>query len=84
MNTETFLMATIPQLSSLTNISEETWRQYLYKEPTPGMQFMRKASQKLGMSLDELDRAIFKRREMIQKQREAREQINQAIAATKS
>lgn len=81
MNTEEFLLASIPQLTALTNIPEDTWRQYLYKEATPGMNFMRKATAKLDMSLDELDQAIQRRRNLIQKQRLVRSGIDQLIAA---
>jgi hypothetical protein len=79
MDTEAFLMATVPQLSTLTCIPDDTWRQYLYKEATPGINFLRKAATKLGMSLDQLDSAIYQRRELIQKQRQIRNEINQLI-----
>lgn len=81
MNTEEFLLVSVPQLTALTNIPEDTWRQYLYKEATPGMNFMRKATAKLGMNLDELDRAIQTRRNLIRKQRQIREEVDQLIAA---
>lgn len=79
MDTEAFLVATVPQLSTLTGLPDDTWRQYLYKESTPGINFLRKAANKLGMSLDQLDSAIHQRRELIQKQRQIRNEIDQLI-----
>lgn len=79
MDTEAFLLATVPQLSTLTAIPQDTWRQYLYKNQTPGINFLRKAATRLQMSLDELDKAIFQRRDLIQKQRQIRNEIDQLI-----
>lgn len=81
MDREAFAAATIPQLAAITQISEDTWRQYLYKDQTPGINFLRKAATKLNMTLDELDKAISNRRQMIQKQRQIRNEIDQLIAA---
>lgn len=79
MDTDAFLIATVPQLSILTGIPEDTWRQYLYKDQTPGINFLRKAANKLKMNLDQIDNAISQRRDLIQKQRQIRDEIDQLI-----